>query len=115
MKTTGDEKTMIELDSDDDEDYNGGYDDAFAAGDDEVRPKKPKIRYVPPSELPDGNPVTPVIWTSDNDNQYTCEQLLALAAEKRLGLQADRMRAAATSEDHDHDQDQEDHDTQPMD
>ena len=32
-----------------------------------------------------------------------------LAAEKRLGLQADRMRAAATSEDHD--QDQEDHDT----
>ena len=57
--------------------------------------------------------MTPVIWTSDNDNQYTCEQLLALAAEKRLGLQADRMRAAATSEDHD--QDQEDHDTQPMD
>ena len=92
------EKTMIELDSDDDEDYNGGYDDAFAAGDDEVRPKKPKIRYVPPSELPDGSPVTPVIWTSDNDNQCTCEQLLALAAEKRLGLQADRMRAAAISE-----------------
>ena len=38
------EKTLIELDSDDDDDFNGGYGDSFAAGDDEVsvRAKKNK-------------------------------------------------------------------------
>ena len=102
------EKTCIELDSDDDEDFNGGCDDAFAAGDDYVRLKKPKVKWVPPSELPGGNVATPVVWTSDTGNDYTCESLIALAAERRLGLQADRMNTVAAEEQ------QRDHESTPM-
>ena len=73
--------------------------------------KKTKVKWVPPSELPCNN-ATSEVWRSENENEYTCESLLELAAERRLGLQADRMtRVASASQEEDQ---HEDHDTQPM-
>ena len=57
--------------------------------------RKVKYDYLTPMQLPCGNKPTEVVWTSHNDIEYTCDELLALARDQRLAREADRRRPAS--------------------
>ena len=67
----------------------------IAGQDDFVPIRKVKYDYLTPMQLPCGNKPTEVVWTSHNDIEYTCDELLALARDQRLAREADRRRPAS--------------------
>ena len=48
-----------------------------------------KYRFVVPSEDPEGNLPTDVVWKGEGGHEYTVQDLLALVQEMRLGRAAD--------------------------